>query len=147
MTTLKRISQREFDESQNRGSAENGLSSVHTPYDELFPSVQEPSAKYYLDAMRIYLGLYSGTLSMEDAQIVMETLKKNPEYKRYPTSPIRLPLQESYKDKILDNLKTLTKFNLLTTDSIRSAYSFTFLMDIVPFNEQDHEKRSKKISQ
>ncbi|MHA1881481.1 MAG: hypothetical protein ACTSUO_00345 [Candidatus Thorarchaeota archaeon] len=136
---MKRISRREFDESQNLGSAENGLSSVHTPYDDLFPSVREPSAQYYLDAMRIYLGLFSGTLSMEDAQIMMEVLKKNPEYKRFPTSPIRLPLQESYKDKILDNLKTLTKFNLLTTDSIRSAYSFTFLMDIVPLAEQDYE--------
>lgn len=139
MTILKRINQREYDENQDFSSVANGLSLVHTPYDDLFPSVQEPSAKFYLDAMRIYLGLYCGTLSIEDAQIAMETLKKNPEYKRSPTNPILLPLQESYKDKILENLKTLTKFNLLTADSIRSAYSFAFLMDIVPISEQDHQ--------
>ena len=101
MTILKRINQREYDENQDFSSVANGLSLVHTPYDDLFPSVQEPSAKFYLDAMRIYLGLYCGTLSIEDAQIAMETLKKNPEYKRFPTSPIRLFLQGRFGSRSL----------------------------------------------
>ncbi|MHA1576973.1 MAG: hypothetical protein ACTSU3_06395 [Candidatus Thorarchaeota archaeon] len=123
------------------------LSSFQTPYDDLFPEVKEASAVFYLDVMRIYLGLVCGSLSMEDAQYAVKQLKENPEFMRSPMDPTLLPLRDSFKQNILDNLKTLSKFNLLTTDSIRSACSFAFLTDVVQLNNQDLEVLSFFASQ
>jgi DNA-binding Lrp family transcriptional regulator len=39
----------------------------------------------------------------------------------------------------LDNLKTLNKFNLITRDSIKSAYSFAFLSEEGPISATDYE--------
>jgi len=115
------------------------LTSFQTPYDDIFPDVQDESARFYLDVMRIYLGIVSKTLSLEDAQIVVEQLKKNPEYVRSPTDPTLMSLRDSFKQNILDNIRTITKFNLLTTDALRSACSFAFLSEIVPLNTQESE--------
>ncbi|MHA1480849.1 MAG: hypothetical protein ACTSQZ_05460 [Candidatus Thorarchaeota archaeon] len=115
------------------------LTSFQTPYDDIFPNVDDKSARFYLDVMRIYLGLVSNTLSLENAQMVVEQLKENPEYVRSPIDPTLIPLRDSFKQNILDNLRTLLKFNLLTTDSIRSACSFAFLVDIVPLSVQESE--------
>ena len=60
-------------------------STIQTPFDDMIPKVDEPSAQFYLDAMRIYLGLSSGTLSYEDALDAAEKLKNNPEYNRSPS--------------------------------------------------------------
>lgn len=114
-------------------------SQIHTPFDDLIPDSSEPSAQFYLDAMRIYLGLCSGSLSMEGAIKAVEILKENPEYTTTPTNPAIIPINERFKSRLLENLKTLTKFNLITRDSIRSAYSFAFLTEETPINKNDFE--------
>lgn len=114
-------------------------SQIQTPFDELIPHSDEPSAQFYLDAMRIYLGLYSGSLSMEGAIKAVDILKENPEYTTTPTNPAMMPINERFKTRILENLKTLNKFNLLTRDSIKSAYSFAFLIEESPINKTDFE--------
>lgn len=112
---------------------------IETPYDDLFPEVTEPAVLFYLDAMRIYLGMCAGTVSMEEALKAVETLKANPEYVAYPTNPTLVPINETLKNKILQNLKTLSKFNLLTRDSVRSAYTFAFLMEEIPLARTDFD--------
>lgn len=114
-------------------------SQIQTPFDELIPDSSEPSAQFYLDAMRIYLGLCSGSLSMEGAIKAVEILKENPEYTTTPTNPAIIPINERFKSRLLENLETLTKFNLITRDSIRSAYSFAFLTEEVPISTTDYE--------
>jgi len=112
---------------------------IETPYDDLFPEVAEPAVLFYLDAMRIYLGMCAGTVTMEEALKAVENLKANPEYVAYPTNPTLVPINETFKNKILENLKTLSKFNLLTKDSVRSAYTFAFLMEETPITKTDFD--------
>lgn len=114
-------------------------SQIQTPFDDLIPESNEPSAQFYLDAMRIYLGLCAGSLSMETAIKATDILKNNPEYTICPTNPAMIPINARYKSRILDNLKTLKKFNLITRDSIKSAYSFAFLSEEGPMNKNDYE--------
>jgi DNA-binding Lrp family transcriptional regulator len=112
---------------------------IETPYDDLFPEVTEPSVRFYLDAMRIYLGICTGSVTMEEALVAVETLKANPEYVAYPTNPTIVPINETFKNKVLENLKTLSKFNLLTRDSVRSAYTFAFLTEETPITKTDFD--------
>ncbi len=115
------------------------LARIHTPFDDEIPEVEEPSARFYLDAMRIYLALSSGTISFDEGILAVEALKKNPEYARSPTNPTQMPINQYYTSKILENLKTLKKFNLITRDSIRSAYSFVFISQDVPISDVDFQ--------
>ena len=112
---------------------------IDTPYDDLFPSVNDPSVQFYLDAMRIYLGICAGSISMDEALKAVDLLKANPEYVAYPTNPILVPINNMFKNKVLENLKTLRKFNLLTRDSVRSAYTFAFLIEEVPIAKTDFD--------
>ncbi|MFW9800557.1 MAG: hypothetical protein ACFFD9_08980 [Candidatus Thorarchaeota archaeon] len=112
---------------------------IRTPYDDMIPSVPEPSARFYIDMMRIYLGLYEGVLSVEDAVNAADTLKENPEYAKFPVDPTVIPLTEEFKERILSNLLTLKKFNLFTRDSIRSAFTFALLTPETPINETDFQ--------
>jgi DNA-binding Lrp family transcriptional regulator len=112
---------------------------IETPYDDLFPSVSDPSVQFYLDAMRIYLGICAGSVSMDSALRAVERLKGNPEYVAYPTNPTLVPINNMFKNKVLENLKTLSKFNLLTRDSVRSAYTFAFLTEEVPITKTDYD--------
>lgn len=110
---------------------------IETPYDDLFPETTEPSVQFYLDAMRIYLGICAGSITMEEALLAVDHLKVNPEYVAYPTNPTLVPIKEGFKNKVLENLKTLSKFNLLTKDAVRSAYTFAFLMEETPITKTD----------
>ena len=112
---------------------------IDTPYDDLFPESAEPSVQFYLDAMRIYLGICSGAVTMDDALKAVEILKMNPEFVAYPTNPTIIPINETFKNKVLENLKTLSKFNLLTRDSVRSAYTFAFLIEETPITQTDFD--------
>ncbi len=112
---------------------------IETPYDDLFPKTVEPSVQFYLDAMRIYLGICAGSLTMDEALKAVEHLKVNPEFVSYPTNPTLVPIRESFKNKVLENLKTLSKFNLLTRDAVRSAYTFAFLMEETPITQTDFD--------
>ncbi len=112
---------------------------IETPYDDLFPSVNDSSVQFYLDAMRIYLGICAGTVSIDSALKAVERLKGNPEYVAYPTNPTLVPINNMFKNKVLENLKTLSKFNLLTRDSVRSAYTFAFLTEEVPITKTDYD--------
>ena len=112
---------------------------IETPYDDLFPQVSESSVQFYLDAMRIYLGICAGTVSMEEALRAVDQLKANPEYVAYPTNPTLVPINNVFKNKVLENLKTLSKFNLLTRDSVRSAYTFAFLIEEAPITKTDYD--------
>jgi hypothetical protein len=111
--------------------------SFTTPYDDLIPTLDDSEAQFYLDAIRIYLGLCEGTVSMEVALKATDVLKKNPEYTAYPTNPTTISINSRYKTKILENLRTLNKFNLFTKSSIKSAYNFAFLMEDVSVNNSD----------
>lgn len=111
--------------------------SFSTPYDDLIPTLEDSEAQFYLDAIRIYLGLCEGTISMELAIKAHNLLKDNPEYTAYPTNPTAVSINPRYKNKMLDNLRTLNKFNLFTKNSIKSAYNFTFLVEEYPINDAD----------
>ncbi|MFW9918082.1 MAG: winged helix-turn-helix transcriptional regulator [Candidatus Thorarchaeota archaeon] len=115
----------------------NILARIQTPFDDEIPKVEEPSARFYVDAMRIYLALSSGTISFDEGIEAAEALKKNPEYARSPTNPTQVPINQHYTNKILENLKILKKFNLFTRDSIRSAYSFVFISEEASINNID----------
>ncbi len=123
--------------SQDTQSGKSKPINIETPYDDLFPQVTEPSVQFYLDAMRIYLGMCAGSISMDEAVKAVDLLKTNPEYVAYPTNPTFVPISEVFKNKVLDNLKTLSKFNLLTRDSVRSAYTFAFLIEEAPITSTD----------
>lgn len=122
--------------------SESLASQIRTPFDDLIPEATDPDAQFYLDAMRIYLALCAGSISMETALQAVDILRENPEYATFPTNPAMIPINNRYKTKILDNLKTLQKFNLITRDSIRSAYSFAFLVEDSILNKTDHEALS-----
>ncbi len=113
------------------------ISTIKTPYDSVFPIVENPAAQFYLDTMKIYIALVSGTISIEDAQLASEELKKSPEYTKSPSNPIHIPLTELYRDRMVENLKTLSKYNLLTVDSIRSAFNFAVLDQTTEMTELD----------
>ncbi len=113
------------------------LSQIHTPFDDILPKVEDPVAQFYLDTMRIYLALSSGTLTYDDAMDAVDLLKKNPEFARSPINPVRLPINKYFTDRIVDNLGTLRKFNLVTKDSIKSACSFAFLLQDNPISHVD----------
>ncbi|MGY5865197.1 MAG: winged helix-turn-helix domain-containing protein [Candidatus Thorarchaeota archaeon] len=119
--------------------SESLSSQIQTPFDDLIPVSSDRSTQFYLDAMRIYLGLCTGSLSMESAIQAVDILKENPEYTSCPTNPTLIPINERYKSRILENLKTITKFNLITRDSIKSAFSFAFLSEEGPINKTDYE--------
>jgi DNA-binding Lrp family transcriptional regulator len=121
------------------GSYQSPLVNIKTPYDSLIPAVDEPSAQFYLDIIKTYLALFSGAISIEEALLLVDKIKENPEFVKYPTDPTLLPLNDHFKDKFLDNLKTLTKFNLLNADSIRSAYSFALLPQDVVLGSVDFD--------
>jgi DNA-binding Lrp family transcriptional regulator len=123
--------------SHDTSSKKSSPIDIETPYDDLFPTVDEPTVQFYLDAMRIYLGLCAGTVSMEEALKAVDLLKTNPEFVSYPTNPTVVPINEVFKNKVLENLKTLSKFNLLTKDSVRSAYTFAFLTEEAPITKTD----------
>ena len=115
----------------------NPFNSFTTPYDNIFPKVEEPSAQFYIDAMRLYLGLISGSVQIEDAYRAVEALKKNPEFAISPSNPMLIPYKEEYKDRIIENMKTLEKFKLYTIDAVRSAYNFSFLLPEVAVSDID----------
>jgi DNA-binding Lrp family transcriptional regulator len=111
--------------------------SFQTPFDDLIPQLEDPEAQFYLDAIRIYLGLCEGTVTMEMALKAVDSLKDNPEYTAYPTNPTLISINQRYKMKMLENLKTLNKFNLFTKSSIKSAYNFAFLIEEGPLSSTD----------
>ncbi|MGY5860328.1 MAG: winged helix-turn-helix domain-containing protein [Candidatus Thorarchaeota archaeon] len=123
-------------EEDNQDSS-TGQISYTTPFDDLIPSLDDSEAQFYLDAIRIYLGLCEGTVSMEVALKAVDLLKSNPEYTAYPTNPTTIPINPRFKTKMLDNLRTLNKFNLFTKSSIKSAYNFAFLIEESPISNAD----------
>ncbi len=118
---------------------QSALPEISTPYDDLIPSVEDSSSRFYLEAIRLYLALCAGTVSFEDAKRVVEHLKENPEFAKSPTDPTVVPVNERFMKKIIDNLKTLKKYNLHTSDSIKSAYSFAFLNEDASINDKDFQ--------
>ncbi len=114
-----------------------GQVSFTTPFDDLIPKLEDSQAQFYLDAIRIYLGLCEGTIPMETALKAVDLLKDNPEYTAYPTNPTMISINPRYKNKMLDNLRTLNKFNLFTKSSIKSAYNFAFLIEEYPIISAD----------
>ncbi len=134
---LKKDHQGEGDATRKMNTSNGNALDIQTPYDDAIPSSQEPSVQFYIDAMRIYLGLYEGSISMEDAVHASEKLKENPEFIKHPINPTIVPLNETFRDKMLSNLQTLKKFNLLTKDSVKSAFSFALLSPTTPVNTTD----------
>jgi DNA-binding Lrp family transcriptional regulator len=111
--------------------------SLETPYDSLIPLVDDLAVQFYLDAMRIYLGLCAGSITMETALKAVARLKENSEYTISPTNPTLIPISEKYRVKMIENLNTLKKFNLFTLSAIRSAFNFVFLIEDAPISETD----------
>lgn len=115
----------------------DALSQIVTPYDDIVPTTTDETVSFYLDAIRIYLGLCSGTISFDLASEGVSELKENPEYTKYPFNPTAIPLNEVVKERIIDNLRTLKKYNLNNVDSVRSALTFAFLMPETPIAASD----------
>ncbi|MFX1367276.1 MAG: winged helix-turn-helix transcriptional regulator [Promethearchaeota archaeon] len=124
---MKRTQHRTEKPTRKLNSARSGFLDFSTPFDDDIPEVEDPPVRFYIDAMRIYLGIYSNSLSIEDALEAVEVLKENPEFARTPINPALVPMNEDFKNKLLANLQTLKKLNLITKDSVKSAYSFSFL--------------------
>jgi len=116
---------------------EQSIRNIFTPYDDVIPSSNELTTKFYLNIVRIYFGLCSGTVSLDDASVAARGLRTNPEYTKNPIDPTLLPINEEYKQRLLDNLTTLTKYNLVTTDAVKSAFSFAFLDEATPISTTD----------
>ena len=134
---MKRTQHRTDESSRKLNSARSGPLDFSTPFDDYIPEVEDPPVRFYIDAIRIYLGLYSNSLTIEDALDAVESLKENPEFGRTPINPALVPLNEEYKNKLLANLQTLKKLNLITKDSVKSAYSFSFLIPDAAVAESD----------
>ena len=113
------------------------LDKITTPYDDIIPSLEDPAAKFYADVFRIYLGLYSNSITMDQAVLASEELKQNPEFARHPVNPTYYAINAVYFDKVIENLKTLNKYRMFTPDAIRSALSFAFLIDFAPVPHND----------
>lgn len=113
------------------------LSQIVTPYDDIVPTTSDESVKFYLDAIRIYLGICSGTVSFNLASAAVSELKHNPEYVKYPFDPTVVPVNMIVRDRIIENFKTLKKYNLDNVDSVRSACTFAFLMPDMPIATSD----------
>ncbi|MDF1538814.1 MAG: winged helix-turn-helix transcriptional regulator [Candidatus Thorarchaeota archaeon] len=113
------------------------LAQIQTPFDDILPKVEDTTAQFYLDTMRLYLALSSGTVSYETALEAVKHLKKNPEFARSPINPTRLPINKYFTNRIIENLRTLRKFNLVIKDSIKSACSFAFLVQDNPISPVD----------
>ncbi|MHA2423229.1 MAG: Lrp/AsnC family transcriptional regulator [Candidatus Thorarchaeota archaeon] len=128
-------------------SASKILAQIQTPFDDIIPIVEDASAQFYLDTMRIYLALSSGSVSYDEAIDAVEILKKNPEFAKSPINPTRLPINKYFTERIIDNLRTLKKFNLVTRDSIKSACNFAFLFQDNPISEVDFHTLSYLISE
>ena len=97
----------------NRDTSHDLSDSFVTRYDHLFPEVDEPSAKFYLDLMRIYLGMCEGSISFEQATLAVEHLKSNPEFTKYPSNPTLITVREVYELRKLDKLQTLMNSTIL----------------------------------
>ncbi|MHA2362281.1 MAG: hypothetical protein ACXAB6_10210 [Candidatus Thorarchaeota archaeon] len=136
---MKRAEQRSREVTPDLDAAERAMTNIQTPYDEIIPQVDDPSAQFYLDSMKIYLGITSGTVTLEDAMIATMKLKQNPEFAKSPIDPTLVPINETFKKKIVENLTTLSKYNLFTLDSIKSAFSFAFLVQETPIVKTDYE--------
>ena len=116
---------------------ERSIRNISTPYDDIIPSSNELTTRFYLDIVRIYFGLSAGTVSLDDASVAAKGLRTNPEYTKNPIDPTLLPVNEEHKQRLLDNLTTLTKYNLVTTDAVKSALSFAFLDEATPISTTD----------
>ncbi|MFW9861556.1 MAG: MarR family transcriptional regulator [Candidatus Thorarchaeota archaeon] len=139
MGSLKKTHQETGGPSREIASSQSSRIDIHTPYDDLIPKTDESSIQFYIDVMRIYLGLYEGTLTMEDAVHASEALKAHPEFAKFPTNPTLVPLTKTFKDNILSNLGTLKKFNLVTKDSVKSAISFAFVSPPTAISPSDFQ--------
>ncbi|MHA1862352.1 MAG: hypothetical protein ACTSWA_01185 [Candidatus Thorarchaeota archaeon] len=134
---MKKLNRSGLGSQESNRDPSKGQVSFITPFDDLIPKLEDPKAQFYLDAIRIYLGLCEGTISMEVALKAVDLLKDNPEYTAYPTNPTTIAVNQRYKLKMLENLKTLNKFNLFTKSSIKSAYNFAFLIEEAPISSTD----------
>ncbi len=117
--------------------AEQSIRDIFSPYDDIIPSSDEITTKFYLDIVRVYFGLCSGTVSLDDASVAARGLRTNPEYTKNPIDPTLLPINERHKQRLLDNLTTLIKYNLVTADAVKSALSFAFLDEAIPISTTD----------
>ncbi|NHJ14105.1 MAG: hypothetical protein EAX95_10545 [Candidatus Thorarchaeota archaeon] len=134
---MKKAQSRADDISKRPSSLESGPLDFATPYDEDIPHAEDPIVRFYIDCLRVYLGLFSASLSLDDALNAVEVLRKNPEFIRTPTDPTLLPINEETVNKIIANLQTLKRLNLITRDAIRSAFNFSFLAQDAPVSESD----------
>ncbi len=134
---MKKLNRSRLGSEEANRDPSKGQASFNTPFDDLIPKLEDTEAQFYLDAIRIYLGLCEGTVTMEVALKAVDLLKDNPEYTAYPTNPTTISVNQRYKLKMLENLKTLNKFNLFTKSSIKSAYNFAFLIEEAPISSTD----------
>ncbi len=107
--------------------AGDNLLDFTTQYDELLPVSDDPIIRFYVTMIKVYLGLYEGKLDVEQALRIVETQKKNPEFVKFATNPVLIPIDEEFKNKIIENLKTIKRYGVVSVDAIRSAYTFAFL--------------------
>jgi hypothetical protein len=57
---------------------------ITTPYDDVIPLTDESATTFYLDVIRVYFGLCSGTTSLDDVSLAARELRAHPEYTKNP---------------------------------------------------------------
>ena len=136
---LKRLkeSRSEAEKASRDVDPRQNIRRITTPYDDAIPATDESATTFYMDVIRVYLGLCSGATSLDDVSLAIRELRAHPEYTKNPIDPTFLPINEEYKQRLLENIKTLGKYNLVTTDAVKSALSFAFLIQDVPINPTD----------
>ncbi len=108
-----------------------------TPYDHLMPVIEDPAGQFYIKAMLVYLAMCDGIITPSEASEITARLKRHPEFTKVPIDPSCLPISSVIKNRLLENLETLQRYNLTTLDALRSAFSFAFVITDAPINEID----------
>ncbi|MEM4736151.1 MAG: hypothetical protein QXS20_10595, partial [Candidatus Thorarchaeota archaeon] len=103
---------------------------------DLMPVVTQPQARAYVDAIRVYLGLCAGTISLEDAAKA-SALIRAVLHSGFPLDISLLPVNERLKSRLLENVNTLRKYGLASPDSVAAAVQFAFIQDDSPMGPNE----------
>ncbi|MHA1770615.1 MAG: hypothetical protein ACTSYL_09555 [Candidatus Thorarchaeota archaeon] len=108
-----------------------------TPYDDLMPVADDSKGKVLIQIMRIYLALCDGILTPSEASDIIRRLSHHPWFRAHPINSRFLPISETIKQRLLESIRTLRKYNLTTADAIQSAINFVFMVVDAPMTEID----------
>lgn len=108
-----------------------------TPYDNLMPVTDDSKGQVLIQIMRLYLALCDGILTISEVDGIMKRLSQHPWFRAHPIDVRLLPISETIKQRLLESIHTLHKYNLTTADAIQSAINFVFMDVDAPLTEID----------